>query len=81
MDSSQVRLLDRITIDPNICHGKPVIRGLRYPVEVLLELLSSGMSIEDILADYEDLERDDLLAALAFGARLSRVKRMQPTVL
>lgn len=47
-------LLDRITIDPQICHGKPVIRGLRYPVETLLEL-SSGMSIDEILADYEDL--------------------------
>lgn len=44
-------LLGRITIDPDICHGKPVIRGLRYPVETLLELLSSGMSNDDILAD------------------------------
>ena len=69
-------LLDRITIDPAICHGKPCIRGLRYPVELILELLSSGMTIEDILADYEDLEREDILAALAFAARLSQVKRM-----
>ena len=67
----------RITIDPNICHGKPVIRGLRYPVQTLLELLSSGMTIEEILADYEDLERDDLLAVLAYAARLSQVKRME----
>jgi uncharacterized protein (DUF433 family) len=59
-------LLSRITIDPAICHGKPCVRGLRYPVEVLLELLSSGMTFDEILADYEDLERDDLLAALAF---------------
>jgi uncharacterized protein (DUF433 family) len=72
-------LFDRITIDPDICHGKPTIRGLRYPVETLLELLSSGMTIDEILADYEDLERDDILAALAFAARLSQVKRMQPT--
>ena len=69
-------LLDRITIDPAICHGKPCIRGLRYPVEQILELLSSGMTIEDILADYEDLEREDILAVLAFAARLSQVKRM-----
>lgn len=69
-------LLDRITIDPDICHGKPCIRGLRYPVEVLLELLSSGMTIDDILADYEDLEREDLLAALEFAARLSQIKRV-----
>jgi uncharacterized protein (DUF433 family) len=58
-------LIDRITIDPNICHGKPTIRGLRYPVETILELLSSGMTVEQVLADYEDLERDDILAALA----------------
>jgi uncharacterized protein (DUF433 family) len=60
-------LISRITIDPAVCHGKPCVRGLRYPVETLLELLSSGMTIDDILADYEDLERDDLLAVLAFA--------------
>lgn len=71
-------LLSRITIDPAICHGKPCVRGLRYPVEMLLELLSSGMTFDDVLEDYEDLERDDLLAVLAFAARLSRTKRLQP---
>jgi uncharacterized protein (DUF433 family) len=70
-------LLSRITIDPDICHGKPCIRGLRYPVEVMLELLTSGMSMDDILADYDDLERDDLYAALAYATRLSQVKRVQ----
>lgn len=50
-----------------MCHGKPVIRGLRYPVQMLLDLLASGMSIEEVLADYPDLERDDLLAALEFA--------------
>lgn len=68
----------RITIDPNICHGKPVIRGLRYPVEMMLELLSAGMTIEEILADYEDLEREDILAVLDFAAQLSRIKRIEP---
>jgi uncharacterized protein (DUF433 family) len=68
-------LADRITIDPAICHGKPCIRGLRYPVEVILELLSSGMTMEEILADYEDLEREDILAVLAFAARLSQVQQ------
>ena len=67
--------IDRITIDPEICHGKPTIRGLRYPVENILELLSSGMTIEEILADYEDLEREDILAALAFATRMIQVKR------
>ena len=71
-------LLDRITIDPEICHGKPCIRGLRYPVEVILELLAGGATTEDILRDYEDLERDDVLAALAFAARLAQIKRVQP---
>lgn len=71
-------LLSRITIDPAVCHGKPCVRGLRYPVETLLELLSSGMTIDEILADYEDLEREDILAALAFAARLARTRRLQP---
>lgn len=71
-------LLERITIDPQICHGKPVVRGLRYPVEMLLELMSAGMTMDEILADYEDLERDDLLAVLAYAARLSQVKRTVP---
>jgi uncharacterized protein (DUF433 family) len=59
-------LINRNTIDPNICHGKPTISGLRYPVETILELLSSGMTVEQVLDDYEDLERDDILAALAY---------------
>lgn len=71
-------LVDRITIDPAICHGKPCVRGLRYPVEVLLELLSAGMTIDDIVSDYEDLEREDIFAVLAFAARLAQVKRLQP---
>ena len=75
---SEQQLLSRITIDPAICHGKPCIRGLRYPVETILELLTSGMSFEDILADYEDLEREDILAALAYATRLSRVGRIEP---
>lgn len=70
-------LLSRVTVDPNICHGKPCIRGLRYPVEFLLELLSGGMTVEQILADYRDLEADDLRAAFAYGARLSRVNRIE----
>jgi uncharacterized protein (DUF433 family) len=71
-------LLSRITIDPAICHGKPCVRGLRYPVESLLELLSAGMTIDEIIADYDDLERDDLLAVLAYATRLSQTKGMQP---
>lgn len=71
-------LADRITIDPEICHGKPTIRGLRYPVETILELLSSGMTSKEILADYKDLEPEDILAVLDFARRLSQVKRIEP---
>lgn len=71
-------LAERITIDPEICHGKPTIRGLRYPVETILELLSSGMTSIEILADYEDLEPEDILAVLDFARRLSQVKRIEP---
>jgi uncharacterized protein (DUF433 family) len=67
-------LLQRISINRDICHGKPCIRGLRYPVEFLLELLSAGMTHEEILADYDDLEESDILATLLFTARLSQVK-------
>ena len=71
--------LDRISTDPSICHGKPTIRGLRYPVENLLELLAAGMTIEEILDDYPDLDRDDLLAALEFGARAAGMRQVPLT--
>lgn len=69
--------LNRITINPDICHGKPCIRGLRYPVEIILEWLSSGMTIAEILEDYEDIEQEDIFAALAFAARLTQIKRIE----
>ena len=74
----EIKLLDRITIDPEICHGRPTLRGLRYTVEMVLELLSSGMSTQEILNDYEDLEKEDIFAALAYAARITRVKRIEP---
>ena len=67
-------LLKRITIDTDICHGKPTIRGLRYSVEMILELLGSGMSQNEILEDYEDLEKEDILAILQYASKLSQVK-------
>lgn len=73
-----VSRLDRITSDPTVCHGQPTIRGLRYPVETLLELLSSGMTIGEVLEDYPDLERDDVLAALEFGALVAGRSRTVP---
>ena len=68
---------ERVVIDPAVCHGKPIIRGLRYPVEVILELLSAGMTAAEILDDYEDLEREDILAALAYAACLVQVNRVE----
>lgn len=67
-------LLDRITINADICHGKPVIRGLRYPVETMLELMASGMTIEELLKDYPDLEKEDFLACLVYASRLVKTK-------
>ena len=69
-------LLNRITINPNLAFGKPTIRGLRYSVEWLLETLSSGMTTDEILGDYEDLQKEDIQAVLLYAARLSQVKRM-----
>ncbi|MFZ4792122.1 MAG: DUF433 domain-containing protein [Candidatus Competibacteraceae bacterium] len=71
-----MQVTNRITLDPQICHGKPCIRGLRYPVQTVLEWLAGGMSIDEILIDYEDLEREDVLAVLAYAARIAQVKSM-----
>lgn len=62
------KLLQRITIHPEICHGKPCIRDLRYPVSTILEYLAGGDTPEDILAEFEDLEAEDIQACLAFAA-------------
>ena len=70
--------MDRITSDQQICHGQPTIRGTRHTVESLLELLASGMSNDEILADYADLARDDILAALEFAALSAAGGRVIP---
>lgn len=69
--------LSRITINSEVCHGKPTIRGLRYPVDMVLDLLSAGMSTADILADYPDLEAADITAVLQYAAHLARVQRVE----
>lgn len=71
-------LLDRITIDAEICHGAPTVRGLRYPVEMIVGLLASGMTTQDVLADYDDLEADDVLAALEYAALVTRTRSSVP---
>ncbi len=66
--------MDGISRNPHICHGRLTIRGLRYPVDTMLDLLASGMSIDQILEDYPDLERDDLLACLKYASKVARTK-------
>lgn len=62
--------LERITIDPEICHGKPCIRGMRWPVEVLLDLIASEMTWDEILEDHPELEREDIIASLNYAKLL-----------
>jgi uncharacterized protein (DUF433 family) len=63
-------LISRITINPEICHGKPTVRNMRWPVEVILDMLGSGMETSEILDDHPELEREDILASLYY-AKLS----------
>jgi uncharacterized protein (DUF433 family) len=67
-------LLNRITINSDICHGKPTIRNMRYPVEIILDLLSSGMTYEEIIKDYPAIQNEDIKACLAFASKLVKVK-------
>lgn len=67
-----ILLRQRITIDPEVCHGKPTIRGSRLMVSTVLELLASGMTIAEILEDYPALELDDILACLDYAAQLAK---------
>ncbi len=65
-------LLNRISVDPRICGGKPCVRGTRIWVSLLLDFLASGSSMEEILGQYPQLAWEDLLAAIAYGAEMSR---------
>ena len=69
-------LLNRITIEPGKCGGKPCIRGMRIRVSDILEMMGDGVSMEEILADFPDLEREDILASLQFAARRSDIVRL-----
>ena len=70
-------LLERIVIDPNICFGKPTIRGTRIWVSLILDFLANGMTPEEILAEYPHLEREDIQAAIAYGAEMSRERYVE----
>jgi uncharacterized protein (DUF433 family) len=74
------QLKNRITINPEICHGRPTIRNTRYTVDLILDLLSSGMSETDIIMDYPALEAKDIKACLAFASQLSKVKSLNRIV-
>lgn len=65
-------LLKRIAIDPNVCFGKPCIRGHRIWVSLILDLLASGMTVDEVLAEYPQLTKDDILACIAYGSEMTR---------
>ena len=65
-------LLKKISIDPNICFGKPCIRGHRIWVSLILDLLASGMTVEQVLEQYPQLSHEEVLACVAYGAEMSR---------
>lgn len=69
---SKENLLSRISIDPNICFGKPCIRGHRIWVSLILDLLAGGATIEELLEEYPGVEREDILACIAYGAEMTR---------
>jgi uncharacterized protein (DUF433 family) len=73
-------LINRITINPEICHGKPTIRNMRFPVELILDLLSSGMTNAEIIEDYPALVEDDIKACLTFASRLTKVKSVHKVI-
>jgi uncharacterized protein (DUF433 family) len=66
------RLLERISVDPNVCFGKPCIKGTRIWVSLLLDFLANSMTIKEILEEYPQLTEDDIRAAIAYGAEMSR---------
>jgi uncharacterized protein (DUF433 family) len=70
-------LLSRITINPEVCFGKPCIRGHRIWVSLILDFLASGMTVEEILQDYPDLSPEDILACIAYGAEMARERYVE----
>jgi uncharacterized protein (DUF433 family) len=77
LETMDSELLKRITINPEICHGKPTIRNTRHMVEGIIEYLAGGDSIEDILQEFPELEKEDILACLAFAAKSIHFKDIE----
>lgn len=73
-------LLKRITLNPNVCFGKPTIRNMRYPVEMILDLPAAWMTFEELLEDYPDLEREDFQACLLFAGKLMKVNSINRVI-
>jgi uncharacterized protein (DUF433 family) len=71
------RLLERISVDPNVCFGKPCIRGTRIWVSLILDFLANGMTMEEVLAEYPSLTLKDIRAAIAYGAEMSRERYVE----
>lgn len=65
-------MLERISVDPEVCFGKPCVRGHRIWVSLILDLLASGMAVEEVLGQYPQLSKEDVLACVAYGAEMSR---------
>jgi uncharacterized protein (DUF433 family) len=72
--------LKRITTNPEICHGKPCIRGMRWPVEVILDMLGSGMTVGEILEDHPELEKEDILASIRFARVALSGQSLKPAI-
>lgn len=76
----QADLLQRITVNPEICHGKPTLRNMRYPVSMILDLLSAGMTVEELITDYPALEKEDIQACLLYASLLSETKTIHKLI-
>lgn len=76
----QQELMKRITLNPEVCFGKPTVRNMRYPVEMILDLLSAGMTNQEIIEDYPSLEDDDIKACLLFASKLIKVNSISKVI-
>jgi uncharacterized protein (DUF433 family) len=71
-ETEEITMFERITIDPKVYHGEPCIRGMRIPVHLVVSLVAAGMTVQEIIAEYPDLKREDIKAALEYAAYVTR---------